>query len=269
MLDLVDALYDVLWRFEWAILVKPNCVAFFQNSSHRVPLQTRLKLHGWTKKRRVVLVREAPAKAPIGQQGRRRRDHLNLPHASGEGWESQATPWSGKIAVLVTSLDEQAYPTESMPPLYRERADCENVFDELKNQWGWNGYTTRKLAPCRLMANLIALIYNWWNLYVRFYDEEHHREAITSRPALMQGVARQVQSGGQRKVKVSLLHEHGDVIAKAVSLISKQLHQMMRIAEQWTIEQRWVVLLTRLLRRWLGGKWLTGVPPDAKPLLSG
>ena len=63
-----------------------------------------------------------------------------------------------------------------------------------------------------LMANLVALFYNWWNLYVRFYNEEHHREAITSRPALMQGVARQVQErGGQRKVKVSLLHEKGDV----------------------------------------------------------
>jgi hypothetical protein len=39
------------------------------------------------------------------------------------------------------------------------------------------------------MANLIALIYNWWNLYLRFYDEGHHREAIRSRPMLMQGVA--------------------------------------------------------------------------------
>ena len=38
------------------------------------------------------------------------------------------------------------------------------------------------------MANLIALFYNWWNLYVRFYDEERHREAITSGPALMLGV---------------------------------------------------------------------------------
>lgn len=104
---------------------------------------------------------------------------------------------------------------------------------------------------------------------MRFYDEEHHREAITSRPALMQGVARQVQSSGQKRVKVSLMHEYGDVIARAVTLISSQLHQMMRIAEQWTIKQRWAVLLTRLLRRWLGGKWLTGVPPDAAPLLSG
>lgn len=81
-----------------------------------------------------------------------------------------------------------------MPRLYRDRADCENVFQELKNQWGWNGYTTHQLAPCRLMVNLIALIYNSWNFYKRFYDEEHHREAITSRLALKQGVARQVQS---------------------------------------------------------------------------
>jgi hypothetical protein len=46
-----------------------------------------------------------------------------------------------------------------------ERVDAENVFDELKNQWGWNGCTTHKPAPCRLMANLIAPVYNWWNLY--------------------------------------------------------------------------------------------------------
>ena len=74
------------------------------------------------------------------------------------------------------------------------------------------------------MANLVALIYNWWNLYVRFYDEEHHREAITSRPALMQGVARQVHSGGQRKVKISLLHEKGDIIA--VNIHSRRIGEV-------------------------------------------
>ena len=232
-------------------------------------MEASLKLKGWTQTRRVVLVREAPALAPVGAQARRRRDHQSLPGASGDGWDAMAAPWSGKIAVLVTSLDAHDYPTIAMPRLYRERADCENVFDELKNQWGWAGFTTQKLTPCRLMANLIALFYNWWNLYVRFYDEEHHREAITSRPALMQGVARQVQSGGQRKVKVSLLHEKGDLIAQAVTLISSQLHEMMRIAEQWTIEQRWAFLLTRLLRRWLGGKWIVGVPIEATPLLFG
>ena len=50
------------------------------------------------------------------------------------------------------------------------------------------------------MANLIALVYTWWNLYVRFFDERHHREAVSSRPALMQGIGRQVQRGGQRTV---------------------------------------------------------------------
>lgn len=232
-------------------------------------MESEIALSGWTQTRRVVLVREAPAQAPVGEQARRRKDHLSLPNATGEGWEAKAMPWSGKIAVLVTSLDPRAYPTTAMPRLYRDRADCENGFDELKNQWGWNGYTTRKIASCRIMANLIALIYNWWNLYVRFYDSEHHREAITSRPALMQGVGRQVQSGRQRKVKVGLVHELGDTIAEAVTEVSQGLHEMNSIAEQWSIEQRWLLLLTRLLRPWLGGKWLSGIPPDAQRLLVG
>jgi len=232
-------------------------------------MEAEISLSGWTETRRVVLVREAPAQAPVGDKARRRRDHLNLPHAKGEGWDPVALPWSGKIAVIVTSLDPRSYPTVVMPRLYRERADCENVFDELKNQWGWNGYVTRQIKSCRLMSNLIALIYNWWNLYVRFYDSEHHREAITSRPALMQGVGRQVQSGRQRKVKVGLVHELGDTISQAVTQVSQSLHEMNSIAEQWTIDQRWLVLLTRLLQPWLGGRWLSGIPPDGKRLLSG
>jgi hypothetical protein len=109
-------------------------------------------------------VREPPASAPVREAGglRRGKDRQQLlPHAQGGGWEAQATPWSGKLAVLVTSLDQAAFPTPAMPKHYRDRADAENTYDELKNQWGWNGFTSRQLAPCRLMANLIALIYNW------------------------------------------------------------------------------------------------------------
>ncbi|HXS29990.1 MAG TPA: hypothetical protein VN755_04065 [Steroidobacteraceae bacterium] len=86
---------------------------------------------------------------------------------------------------------------------------------------------------------------------------------------MMQGVGRQVQSGGQRTVRVSLLHEKGDRIARAVTLISRQLQHMRLITERWSATQRWTLLLTRLLRRWLGGKWLPGVPPEGKLLLSG
>ena len=235
-------------------------------------LESSLRLSGWSKERRVVLVRESPARAPVAQVGRRSRgkDRQSLlPHARGEGWDTVATPWSGKIAVLVTSLDAVAFPALVMPRHYRGRADAENCFDELKNQWGWNGFTSRRLASSRLMANLVALFYNWWTLYLRFYDEEHHHEAIRTRPMLMSGVGRQVQSGGQRTVKVSVLHEKGHLIAHAVTRTSKELHHIRAITERWGVEQRWTLLLTRLLRRWLGGKWLPGLPDEARLLLSG
>ena len=235
-------------------------------------LETTLRLSGWTRERRVVLVRESPSRAPVVRIGKPRRGkdrQSSLPHAQGDGWDAQATPWSGKIGVLVTSLDAISFPTTVMPKQYRERADAENCFDELKNQWGWGGYTSRKLAPSRLMANLIALFYNWWNLYLRFYDDGHHREAIRTRPMLMAGVGRQVQSGGQRTVKVSVLHEKGGVIAQAVTRISKELHEIHVITERWDIHQKWALLLTRLLRRWLGGKWLPGLPGEARRVLSG
>ena len=235
-------------------------------------LESSIRLKGWTRERRVILVRESPSRAPVetGGKARRGKDRQGLlPNTTGAGWDAQATPWSGKIAVLVTSLDIIAFPTQAMPRLYRERGDAENCYDELKNQWGWNGFTTSKLAPCRLMANLIALFYNWWNLYLRFYDERHHREAIRSRPMLMQGVARQLRSGGRSTVRVSVLHEKGDLIAHAVTLISKELHSIRAITERWSVSQRWTLLLTRLLRRWLGGKWLPGLPDEAALLLSG
>ena len=53
-----------------------------------------------------------------------------------------------EYAVLVTNAP---YDLAAIGQLYRDRADCENGFDELKNQWGWGGYTTRDLsaATCR------------------------------------------------------------------------------------------------------------------------
>ena len=79
---------------------------------------------------------------------------------------------------------------------------------------------------------------------------------MRTRPMLMAGVGRQVQSGGQHTVKVSVLHEKGDPIAQAVTQISKELPQIRAITERWSVDQRWKLLLTRLLRRWLGRKWL-------------
>jgi hypothetical protein len=223
-------------------------------------MEATLKLEGWSRWRRVVLVREVPAGAPL--KGRRRRRDLQSMLALPEG-EGGVAPWSGKISVLVTSLGEAQIPLLATPRIYRERADAENIYDELKNQWGWGGFTTQSLGPTRLMANLVALFYNWWNLYARLFDGEHHREAITSRPALMQGVGRQSVSGGQRKVRITLVHEKADVIMQQVGFNSRQMQKFMAITERWSVAQKWSTLLTVIFRSWLGGKWLSGVPPDA------
>jgi hypothetical protein len=86
---------------------------------------------------------------------------------------------------------------------------------------------------------------------------------------LMYRVGRLVRSGGQRRVRVSILDEKGDVIARAATLISNELQRIGRITERCSDEQRWTLLLTRLLLRRLGGKWLHGLPTDAAHLLSG
>ena len=85
----------------------------------------------------------------------------------------------------------------------------------------------------------------------------------------MSGVGRQVQSGGQRSVRVSILHEKGDVVARAIAAISNELCFIHGITERWTVEPRWTLLLTRLLRHGLGGKWLSGLPEGAELQLSG
>lgn len=56
-----------------------------------------------------------------------------------------------EYAVLVTNA---AHEVLSLGQLYRDRADAENAFDELKNQWGWGGFTTHDLHRCRLSARL-------------------------------------------------------------------------------------------------------------------
>ena len=41
------------------------------------------------------------------------------------------------------------------------------------------GFTLKDLARSELMARFIALIYNWWSIYIKLVDEQVAREAIT------------------------------------------------------------------------------------------
>ena len=104
-----------------------------------------------------------------------------------------------EYGVLVTSLEEEIL---TLAQLYRDRADSENPFDELKNQWGWAGFTTRDLPRCQLMARFISLIYNWWSLFVRLAEPDRHLEAVTSRPLLLSAIAETTRHARQTTLKV-------------------------------------------------------------------
>ena len=65
----------------------------------------------------------------------------------------------------------------------------------------WDGFTTRDLARCQIMARFIALIYNWWNLFVRLAEPDRHLEAITSRPLLLSAIAERSRHARQTTLR--------------------------------------------------------------------
>lgn len=144
--------------------------------------QTTLQLTGWRRARRVVVLRRAL-----------RGDMMlaeKSPQAELAFIEADVPTARYEYAVLVTSTTHEIL---ALAQLYRDRADCENNYDELKNQWGWGGFTTHDLKRCQLMARLVARVYNGWNLFVRLANPHKHHEAITSRPLLLHGVALQTK----------------------------------------------------------------------------
>ena len=159
-------------------------------------------------------------------------------------------------AALVTSLDNEIL---TLGQLYRDRADAENVFDELKNQWGWGGFTTQDLTRCRLLAGIVALIYNWWSLFVRLADPEHHREAITTRPLLLSAIASRTQHAGQVRLTISSTHGLRDKARLAYVRIAGFLAGLRQNAEQLDPLAKWYRILSEALRHFLKGRQL--LPP--------
>ena len=88
--------------------------------------------------------------------------------------------------------------------LYRKRADTENVFDELKHQWGFEGFCCRRRAATALAARLGLLIYNLWHLFLRLLEPAQHVESAGGRRWFLLIAARLVQSGRQKTLQVSV-----------------------------------------------------------------
>ena len=78
----------------------------------------------------------------------------------------------------------------------------------------------------------MALIYNWWNLFVRLAQPKKHAEAITSRPLLLHGVARQTKHAGQTTLTITSSHARSQAVQSALRALSRFLELLKGSAEQ-------------------------------------
>ena len=214
-------------------------------------VEDELRLSGWTRARRVIVLRR-PVKAALalGQKGGPGQLELSF-------METLTPGQVYEYAVLVTSRGEAVL---TLAQHYRDRADAENNFDEIKNQWGWGGYTTHDLKRCAIMARVVALIYNWWSLFVRLAIPERHAEAITSRPLLLHAIARLTRHAGQSTITVTSTHARMSQIQRMLEGVNTVLGRLRTTAEQLSRPERWRWLLSVIFRNYLGGRLLKAPP---------
>lgn len=217
--------------------------------------ESQLKLQGWSSERRVIVIRRKIRNGVmVEKKNKKGQTSLMIFGDDEQKYEYQ---------VLVTSLSDEILTLASH---YRDRADCENNFDELKNQWGWCGFTTHDLNRCRIMARVVALIYNWWSLFVRLAIPERHAEAITSRPLLLQAVGRQTRHAGQILLTITSSHAFAEDAKRALHRLKGFLREVKRNTEQLDWQGQWRKILSRVFAWFLKGRAIT--PPPALLALS-
>ncbi|HAJ80445.1 MAG TPA: hypothetical protein DCO75_11820 [Fibrobacteres bacterium] len=88
--------------------------------------ERELQLYGWSKPRRVIVSRKL-----VNQES---------PQQSG----TLLGICQYEYGAYVTDLAKTDGNTFQIVHLYNERCDCENIFNEQKNQWGLNGFCAKK-----------------------------------------------------------------------------------------------------------------------------
>lgn len=216
-------------------ITKLFCEADWVGAGHGFEgAETTLKLTGWSQARRVIVLRRLITNELVLAQDSSGPVQLSF-------FESTGPMKQYEYAVLVTSLPHEIL---AIAQLYRDRADSENCFDELKNQWGWGGFTTKDLARCRLVSRMVALVYNWWTLFSRLAQPHKHSEAITSRPLLLHGVARQTRHAGQTTVTITSSHARSGMVQAALRTLTGFIEQLRYAAEQYQVGTR-LAMVTR------------------------
>ena len=220
-------------------------------------IEDELRLSGWSRARRVVVLRRRikhdmalTAKKDNGQLV------LALPH---DEVQDNAQVW--EYTVLVTNAQ---YDIAAIGQLYRDRCDCENGFDELKNQWGWGGFTTQDMHRSQITARAVALVYNWWSWYVRAANPNARREALTSRPLLLAAVGRATSSANQTTLYLTPMHAEVGLIKSMIANVHAAIQHVRRAAEQLPRLDRWATLLAYICQR-IVGQIALPTPPPALP----
>jgi Transposase DDE domain group 1 len=226
-------------------------------------IEDELRLSGWSKARRVVVLRRRikndialTAKGAAKKRGQKQANEqlvLALPH---DEVQDNAQVW--EYTVLATNA---TYDIAAIGQLYRDRCDCENGFDELKNQWGWGGFTTQDMHRSQLTARAVALVYNWWSWYVRAANPQARREALTSRPLLLAAVGRVAHSGNQTTLYLTPMHAEAGLIKSMITNIHAAIQHVKAAAEQLPKLDSWRVLLAYICHRIVGQIALPTPPP--------
>ncbi len=156
--------------------------------------ECRLKLSGWDRERRVILGRRLISK--------------KTPEESG----TLFGVCDYHYYAYVTDLSIEQFNCWQIAELYNKRADCENIFDELKNQWGFAGFCSQKQNVTEFAARMTIFTYNLWSLFVRFFNIDNHQEAKTSRREFMLLPAKLVKTARQKRVDLSVANQHWEKI---------------------------------------------------------
>ena len=215
-----------------------------------------VRLDSWEKARRMVFARRPAEKMPKRKKAppQRKFTQLDIPGLelveAGDEDYADGYEWYA----LVTDLDMDA---RDVLPLYRERGDCENVFDEMKNQWGWSGFTAHSLKQTALFAGMAVIAANLWNVFTRLGDDGTHREAVTSRPLLQSCVARLSRHARQGIVTIyTATCEKARGIYRAISAFLSSISA----ASQLSVEERRQRIIAHAFRKY--GTIRRLFPPD-------
>ena len=205
---------------------------------------SQVRLAGWINKRRVIILRRPLPEELVAARKTKRRSARREQMELEMGWEKEDTVLY-EHAVLVTNMQDDIL---ALAQHYRDRGDAENNFDELKNQWGWLGFSTHDHARSEMMTLFVALVYNWWSLFTRLSAPNKRVEAITSRPLLLHAIGRQTSHSNQSTLTLTSLHAEATKIQAAMKAVTGFLGRIRSTAEQLTSSHRWRLILLAIVR---------------------